>query len=263
MMDQKLTESLQKWLATPKEQRDYEQGNIYLFRLCGNKIQYRNLAANPSRHAEFISRQIQKYVNFRVREFTHDQVKQMEAQVEKIVEKHLSFEESNPASDFKKGKRADHDSLPEEIQSLYVENLGITQRMRDVQTRLRLLSTEESPCPDSERYPFLQELIALDKKIHDNWERYDHYAPVPEKDDESQTPGEGDSTSAPEQDKEVLKEETTEQSKKAQLIVNLSKGKYKKNPTPELKAKILENYALIGSPSDKLTEELKQLGILE
>lgn len=163
-MDQKLTESLQKWLATPKEQRDYEQGNIYLFRLCGNKIQYRNLAANPSRHAEFISRQIQKYVNFRVREFTHDQVKQMEAQVEKIVEKRLSLEESNPANDFKKGKRADHDSLPEEIQSLYVENLGITQRMRDVQTRLRLLSTEESPCPDSERYPFLQELIALDKK---------------------------------------------------------------------------------------------------
>lgn len=84
-MDQKLTESLQKWLATPKEQRDYEQGNIYLFRLCGNKIQYRNLATNPARHAEFISRQIQKYVNFRVREFTHDQVKQMELRSRRLL----------------------------------------------------------------------------------------------------------------------------------------------------------------------------------
>ena len=148
IMDKKLTESLQKWLSTPREERDYEQGNLLLFRLSGNKIQYRNLAPNPAKHAEFITRNIQKYVNFRVQEFTHEQVKEMEKKVEKIFEKRLSIEENNPARDFKKGKRADHDSLPEEIRSLYVENLGITQRMRDVQTKLRLISTEESPCPD-------------------------------------------------------------------------------------------------------------------
>lgn len=257
MMDQKLTESLQKWLATPKEQRDYEQGNIYLFRLCGNKIQYRNLAANPSRHAEFISRQIQKYVNFRVREFTHDQVKQMEAQVEKIVEKRLSLEESNPANDFKKGKRADHDSLPEEIQSLYVENLGITQRMRDVHTRLRLLSTEESPCPDSERYPFLQELIALDKKLHDNWERYDHYSPEATAKTVVQQPSDSGAPS------DAASDEDVQDRKRNLMLTNLAKGRYKKNPSPELKTKILEYYELIKEPPAKLTTELKQLGVLE
>lgn len=257
MMDQKLTESLQKWLATPKEQRDYEQGNIYLFRLCGNKIQYRNLAANPSRHAEFISRQIQKYVNFRVREFTHDQVKQMEAQVEKIVEKRLSLEESNPANDFKKGKRADHDSLPEDIQSLYVENLGITQRMRDVHTRLRLLSTEESPCPDSERYPFLQELIALDKKLHDNWERYDHYSPEATAKTVVQQPSDSGAPS------DAASDEDVQDRKRNLMLTNLAKGRYKKNPSPELKTKILEYYELIKEPPAKLTTELKQLGVLE
>lgn len=257
MMDQKLTESLQKWLATPKEQRDYEQGNIYLFRLCGNKIQYRNLAANPSRHAEFISRQIQKYVNFRVREFTHDQVKQMEAQVEKIVEKRLSLEESNPANDFKKGKRVDHDSLPEEIQSLYVENLGITQRMRDVHTRLRLLSTEESPCPDSERYPFLQELIALDKKLHDNWERYDHYSPEATAKTVVQQPSDSGAPS------DAASNEDVQDRKRNLMLTNLAKGRYKKNPSPEFKAKILEYYGLIKEPPAKLTTELKQLGVLE
>lgn len=257
MMDQKLTESLQKWLATPKEQRDYEQGNIYLFRLCGNKIQYRNLAANPSRHAEFISRQIQKYVNFRVREFTHDQVKQMEAQVEKIVEKRLSLEESNPANDFKKGKRADHDSLPEDIQSLYVENLGITQRMRDVHTRLRLLSTEESPCPDSERYPFLQELIALDKKLHDNWERYDHYSPEATAKTVVQQPSDSGDPS------DAASNEDVQDRKRNLMLTNLAKGRYKKNPSPELKTKILEYYELIKEPPAKLTTELKQLGVLE
>ena len=47
--------------------------------------------------------------------------------------------------------------------------------------RLRSLSLENSTCPDSERYPFLKELIALDKKLHANWEAYDHYvAPGPD-----------------------------------------------------------------------------------
>lgn len=101
-MDKKLTESLQKWLSTPREERDYEQGNLLLFRLSGNKIQYRNLAPNPAKHAEFITRNIQKYVNFRVQEFTHEQVKEMEKKVEKIFEKRLSIEENNPARDFKK-----------------------------------------------------------------------------------------------------------------------------------------------------------------
>lgn len=245
IMDKKLTESLQKWLSTPREERDYEQGNLLLFRLSGNKIQYRNLAPNPAKHAEFITRNIQKYVNFRVQEFTHEQVKEMEKKVEKIFEKRLSIEENNPARDFKKGKRADHDSLPEEIRSLYVENLGIAQRMRDVQTKLRLISTEESPCPDSERYPFLKELISLDKQLHENWERYDRY--VPQQGQES-----GNASGS-----------LSEESRKALRLVTLNKGKYAKKPTPELKARILEWYGLITDPAEKLTEELKRLGILE
>ena len=47
--------------------------------------------------------------------------------------------------------------------------------MRELHLRLRSLSLENSTCPDSERYPFLKELITLDKKLHANWEAYDHY----------------------------------------------------------------------------------------
>jgi hypothetical protein len=99
----------------------------------------------------------------------------MDKQVEQIEKKHYSFAEDNPAKEFKQGKRADHDILPEEIQALYVENLSLLQRMREVHLRLRTLSTADAPCPDSERYPFLKELIELDKKMHANWEQYDHY----------------------------------------------------------------------------------------
>ena len=83
--------------------------------------------------------------------------------------------DNNEAKDFKAGKRADHDKLPEEIQALYVENLDLVHRMRELHLKLRTMSTTDSTCADSDRYPFLKEFIKLDKKLHDNWNVYDHY----------------------------------------------------------------------------------------
>ena len=182
-IDHDFTEKIQQWLDTPHEERDYEQGALYLLKLNGNQIMYRNLMANPRGKAEFIEYHLRKHYGFRVKELTHAQVAQMQKQVEQIEKKHFAYTTTNntlPMGEgqggaFKQGKRADHDTLPEEIQALYVENLSILQRMREVHLRLRTLSTADSPCPDSERYPFLKELIELDKKMHANWEQYDHY----------------------------------------------------------------------------------------
>lgn len=74
-----------------------------------------------------------------------------------------------------RGKRPDHDSLPPEIQACYVENLSVLHRMRETHMQLRSLSLDNHPCPDSERYPFLKELIDLDKKYRANWKKYDTY----------------------------------------------------------------------------------------
>ena len=174
-IDHDFTEKIQQWLETAHEERDYEQGALYLLKLNGNQIMYRNLMANPRGKAEFIEYHLRKHYSFRVKDLTHAQVVAMDKQVEEIVKKHNTFTEDNPAKEFKQGKRGDHDTLPEEIQALYVENLSLLQRMREVHLKLRTLSTADAPCPDSERYPFLKELIELDKKMHANWEQYDHY----------------------------------------------------------------------------------------
>ena len=174
-LNHEFTEKIQQWLDTPHEQRDYEQGALYLLKLNGNQIMYRNLMANPRGKAEFIEYHLRKHYSFRVKDLTHAQVVAMDKQVEEIVKKHNTFTEDNPAKEFKQGKRGDHDTLPEEIQALYVENLSLLQRMREVHLKLRTLSTADAPCPDSERYPFLKELIELDTRLHANWDRYDHY----------------------------------------------------------------------------------------
>ena len=173
MMDNKFTELIKQWLETPSNQRDYSVGALYLLKLSGNQIMYRNVVAQLDRRHDFVDYQIQKYYNFRVQALTHAQVEEMQQKVDVIVAEHISLAAN--ADEHKTGKRDDHDSLPDEIKAKYVENLSILQRMRELHLKLRSLSLDTAPCPDSERYPFLKELINLDKKIHANWEEYDHF----------------------------------------------------------------------------------------
>lgn len=173
-MDHKFTEQIKQWLDTPEAERDYTIGALYLLKLSGNQIMYRNIISQIDRRHDFIEYQLQKYLNFRLQALTHSQVEEMAAQVETIVAEHISLAataDENPA----KGKRSDHNLLPDEIKAKYVENLSLLQRMRELHLRLRSLSLENASCPDSERYPFLKELISLDKKLHVNWEAYDRY----------------------------------------------------------------------------------------
>ena len=172
-MDNKFTELIKQWLETPSNQRDYSVGALYLLKLSGNQIMYRNIVAQLDRRHDFVDYQIQKYYNFRVQALTHAQVEEMQQKVDAIVAEHISLAAN--ADEHKTGKRDDHDSLPDEIKAKYVENLSILQRMRELHLKLRSLSLDTAPCPDSERYPFLKELINLDKKMHANWEEYDHY----------------------------------------------------------------------------------------
>ena len=175
--DPKFTEQLQAWINTPDAQKNWDEGAILLLQLSGNKIMYRNISVNPKGKAEFIKGQLQKYLNFRLQQLTKDQVNEMQAQVDEIAQKVIKPAETSEFADFKAGKRADHDSLPAEIQALYVENLDLIHRMRELHLKLRTLSLDEATCPDSERYPFLKEIIALDKKRVENWDIYDHFIP--------------------------------------------------------------------------------------
>lgn len=175
-MDKIFTDKLQAWLNQSREDRDWDEGALMLLQLTGNKIMYRNLSVNPEGKANFIEGKLQQYLEFRLAELTHEQVKEMQHAVEEIVKEHTEFKsDDNEAKNFKVGKRADHDTLPEKIQALYVENLDLVHRMRELHLKLRTMSTTDSTCADSDRYPFLKEFIKLDKKLHDNWNVYDHF----------------------------------------------------------------------------------------
>ena len=248
-MDNKFTEKVQAWLQTPAAKRDYALGATYLLKLSNNQIMYRNLMRNPAAKAEFIEYQISKYMKFRLAALTHSQVEEMQQQVNRIAASHALDKPSTAqmgTDDFKKGKRADHDTLPPEVQALFVENASLLQKMRELHLELRHLSTANTTCPDSERYPFLKELIALDKRYHRNWQAYDSWS----------------AEKAAAGAEQSLIDDARQQQKNIYRQINLTKGRYKKNPSEALKAQLSELYAQITSPTQKLTDDMKALGII-
>ena len=183
MRNEELIPKVKAYLDANPEERDLTAGALLVLQLTNNRIMYQNFMRRPKQYASRIEYELRKKYQFYLQQLTHDQVQEMRSQVKTIVEEHHLTAEEKEHEEFKKGKRADHDALPPEIQALFAENLSIMQQMRRCQTQLQLLSVEHSTCPDSERYPFLKELIDLDKQYHANWEQYDHYKvgePLPE-----------------------------------------------------------------------------------
>ena len=172
MKNSELIPKVKEWLDANPEERDLAAGALLVLQLTNNRIMYQNFMRRPKQYASRIEYELKKKYQFYLQQLTHEQVTEMGKQVEVIAKEHNL---PNEHEEFKKGKRADHDALPVEIQALYAQNLSIMQQMRRLHMQLQLLSVENSTCPDSERYPFLKELIDLDKQYHANWEQYDHF----------------------------------------------------------------------------------------
>lgn len=188
MIDRKLTEQLQQWLDTKVEDRDIATGAMLLRKLVRNLIFAANFERNPNRHMKMAEYQLSKFLPMRLAEHTHEDVVRMTKQVAEInteyrLDQPLPGNKTTPenkriekTTEFRVGKRPDHDQLPEEIQALYSENLNIMQNMRACHAQLVLLSTgKQSSCPDGDRYPFVKEIIALDERYRHNWQQYDEY----------------------------------------------------------------------------------------
>ena len=180
MKNSELIPKVKEWLDANPDERDLAAGALLVLQLTNNRIMYQNFMRRPKQYASRIEYELKKKYQFYLQQLTHEQVMEMGKQVEVISKEHNL---PNEHEEFKKGKRADHDALPVEIQALYAQNLSIMQQMRRLHMQLQLLSVENSTCPDSERYPFLKELIELDKQYHANWQQYDHFKvgePLPE-----------------------------------------------------------------------------------
>lgn len=194
-MDKQLTNKLQAWLNTPAADRDIETGRILVLQLTRSQILARNFQVRPKVFMPRVEYELNKFLKLRLADMTHAQVSVLKSQAKTIAQVHhladpLPCTERTPVTkriekteEFKKGKRRDHDQLPEEARAAYIENLDIMRRMREAHSRLVIVLEEaekgnKTICPDSDAFPFAQEIVKLDKQYHANWRLYDEATPI-------------------------------------------------------------------------------------
>lgn len=243
MITLELTPKIQEFLNTDPDKRDIRAGAELLLRISPrNRILHDNIVRNPARNAKLLEYHLQKELKKRLIETTHEEVQSMMVQVDAIAEQR-GFNRPE-RSEFQKGKRADHDELPPEVQQLYVDNADIMRRMRDAHTKLRMINSSNSTCPDSDRYPLAKAIIAYDKQYRDNWNVYDHYVK-----------GTPVASTARAVDPRTAAKNTAK-------TLNLLLGKYAKQPSESQTARIRELYASIPSPSESLTRKMQEAELL-
>lgn len=178
MTDDKFTADLQDWINAEPEQRDLSVGADLLLRLTGMQVRDAKIRRNLPAFASFIEAELKKHLKFRLERMTHRQLVEMEAKAEEAVKRHFDSLPPDPGSPPRRGKRPDHERLPAEIRELFDRNMDDRRLMAECHLQLRKLSGSNSSCPDSDRFPFVKELIRLDKLCLERWRRYDDYKPA-------------------------------------------------------------------------------------
>lgn len=168
MKDNNFTAQLGAWLENPE---DFDAGALLFLRATSKKVVYANMISRPEKYRDILKRELKKIYEFRLANLTAEQVSQMKTESEQIIK-----EIENPKKP--KGRRDDHDLLPDEAKAAYKENYTIVRKMMELHMQARKLEMNVTPCTASDVYPFVKEIKALDKKRIANWKLYDEAQPL-------------------------------------------------------------------------------------
>lgn len=155
----------QDWLDTPASERNLETGAMLMLQANKNKVLYNN-AINKKMYDK-IAYELKKYLGSKFRQCDAVTVEKLTEEVELVATK-IYFADAET-----KGKRKDHDELPQEVQDIILANSQRYARLRGLHERVKVLSgTGYTPC---DRFPYLKEMLQLSTEIRDAWKFYDEY----------------------------------------------------------------------------------------
>lgn len=179
-MDKAFTQDIADWLETPREERDVRKGAELLLRINGNRHIYQLAMIRPETAHDHVETDLKKFLQIRLDGHTMESVRQMDSElipkVQNIIttrqdESEDAPEETDDTAPAHRGKRSDHNELPEEIRAIYERGGELFEKIKQIFTELQQM--ENAPACD--RYEKLKVLKPLVKEYTDGWERYDNY----------------------------------------------------------------------------------------
>ena len=183
MIDNKFTKQIQDYLM--QEEKTAEQiiaGATLLFRINKNKALYQRIIRQPLRFEKKVAYELNKHLKYRLDGLTLNEVrildKKVIADVDKMIDDGEPDSETNTeteedeidTSKKKLGKRADHDKLPPEIQSLWDINAKRWTAIKEARATIEGITM---PCDRYEYLKFMNEAYIAYKTDMLKYDTYD------------------------------------------------------------------------------------------
>ena len=183
MIDNELTQHIGKWLTHvgPRTDQEIIEGATMLLRLNRNRSLYQTVVTRPQRHESKVVYELKKWYGIRADGLTIDEVNKLDSTLTPQVKAAVDAEPKNddgtvqnpddlPA---RSGKRADHDSLPDDIKGIWPRN---AERWKKIKQLYNTLLTIDEPCS---RYEYLKQLKELWYDYKKDFKKYDDFVLEP------------------------------------------------------------------------------------
>jgi len=181
-LDPKFTEALVAWYKSDhSSEESIRKGAELLLQLNRNRILYQQILRTPQRMLKKLEYEIKKHIDIRLDGYSLDDVKKMAAAVMPQINA-AAFVQLSDNSDMLpmpgddvgqsaivRGKRPDHDSLPENVKKLWDVN---AERWKKIKATFELCKTLNAPCDLYEHLKVLKEAWYAYKR---DMARYDDF----------------------------------------------------------------------------------------
>ena len=185
-----------EWLSKKKHtEAELAEGATMVLQCNRNHALYNTIMRRPARYEEKIAYELRKHLRYLKDDLTLDEVKEKENKVLPVIEKVLNVDVNedkplpSPAYDAEtflqtgtykqtdtivaRGKRPDHDSLPETIRAIWDKN---AERYKKIKQAHETCKTLTAAC---DRYEFTKAIAELWADYKKDFDTYDHYVLVP------------------------------------------------------------------------------------
>lgn len=258
-MDKKFTDKLSAFVNCEKHsEKEIQDAAMMLRQIAPRNMIYMRwyqLAYTRPRYIEaHVTAECRKHLKYRLDNLTREEVRVMDAKVNKEAQQIIS--EGEPEGDDeipegstpkKLGRRDDHDSLPEDIKALWEQNAELYKKIKDKFEEIKAMGD----VPACDRYEHLKILAELDTRYLKNMQKYDEYM----------SDGSHETPAVTADDKPMTEEDITKAVSAARSYISKNLGKYEAmryawsvEPTAEAEKKVDELHAKLAEKVLILTE---------
>lgn len=176
MEDKQLTQDLEDFLNAPEGKRDLQKGAVLVLKFSRNQILYANMMRAPHKFEKKMVYELTKARKERIRRLNAEEAMKLQKTVIPTATEILSrqYPEDDVVVDGETlkqfyGRRADHDSLPADIRSLWDRNSDIWHKIKNLHEKLKTMDD----APACERLEFLKMMMELEQEHTRNFAVYD------------------------------------------------------------------------------------------